>query len=225
MIDKIQTFGDSFMFGSDLTDRSGKPDSVGYHSLLTWPALAAQNLGLKYDCYAEPGRGNASITAKVLEFADETTLNIINWSWIDRYDYHFTNFGWPPTIRPGDSELAEFYYKNMHSEIDDKFRNLTLIYSTHKYLKDKGYQFISTYMDHLILDQTFNVPAFVKRLQKEIMAELKTFPDGQTFLEWSRSNGYPESDNWHPLERAHQEAAKFWLPVYEKLINTHITNK
>jgi hypothetical protein len=36
--------------------------------------------------------------------------------------------------------------------------------------------------------------------------------DGQTFLVWSRAQGYPESDRWHPLEQAHAQAADYWLP-------------
>lgn len=219
MIDKIQTFGDSFLFGSDLSDRISKPDKHGKHSLLTWPALAAKKLKLDYDCWAEAGRGNQSIAFKVFRHASPKALNVINWTWIDRFDYDFQWYGWSKTIRPDDSELATFYYKNIHSEYDDKFRNLTIVYSVLSYLKNNNMPFIMTYMDHLMVDDAEGI----SHMRDKIVDNLQTFPINQTFLEWSRGNGYPESANWHPLEQAHEEAAKIWQPIYEKAINTHIT--
>ena len=224
MIDSIQTFGDSFMFGSDLSDAH---DITGHvkHSVLTWPALIAGNLKLAYICRAESGRGNQAIAYQVFKRASKNSLNIINWTWIDRFDYNFKPWatsGDPDTIRPTGDELSKFYYKNLHTEIDDKIRSLTIVYSVIKYLETHNFPYIMTYMDHLMVD-------FIDKrsdlLRNEIIDNLQTFPDDQTFLDWSRANGYPESQGWHPLEQAHEEAAKYWQPIYEKAINTHITTK
>ena len=218
MIDSIQTFGDSFLFGSDLSDC----DNITNYSYKTWPALIAKELKLDYVCHAESGRGNQSIAFKVFRSASKTSLNIINWSWVDRFDYHFdwkSGGGWPYTIRPDDSELSTFYYKNIHTEYDDKVKNLTIIHSALSYLKNNNMPFIMTYMDHLITDEIIGID----HVRKEVNNNLQTFPNNQTFLEWSRANNYLESDNWHPLEQAHEEAAKYWQPIYEKAINTHIT--
>jgi hypothetical protein len=221
MIDSIQTFGDSFLFGADLSDCKDKIGFEGEHSLLTWPCLVAKRLKLDYKCQAESGRGNQSIAFKIFQRANKNSLNIINWTWIDRYDYHFESWGWPKTIRPSDDELSKFYYKNIHTEFDDKIKNLITIHSALAYLKNNNFPFIMTYMDKLIVD---NVEG-TENLRNEIINSLQTFPNNQTFLEWSRANGYPESDNWHPLEQAHEDAAKYWQPIYEKAINTHITTK
>jgi len=218
MIDRIQTFGDSFLFGSELSDCNPQA-GWNEHSQLTWPAIISKELGLNYACWAEGGCGNQSIAFKVFQFANPKALNIINWSWIDRFDHNFTKVGWPKTIRPDDSELAPFYYKNIHSEFDDKFRNLIIVYSVLSYLKDNNMPFIMTYMDHLMVDDMFGLD----RIKDEVVNNLQTFPNNQTFLEWSRANNYPESEGWHPLEQAHKEAARYWKPIYEKLINTHIT--
>jgi len=225
MIDSIKTFGDSFLFGSDLSDCKDTAGKYGEHSLLTWPALIAKDLDLAYYCSAEAGRGNTAITAEILANAGPTCLNIINWTWIDRFDYNFRNHIWPETIRPGnDNNISKEYYATMHSELDDKLRNLITIHSAISYLKTNNMPFICTYMDHLILDQQYNCPKFIRRLQDQIKNDLNTFPYNQTFLEWSRANNHSESDNWHPLEQAHQEAADIWLPIYKKAINTHIAN-
>jgi hypothetical protein len=66
-------------------------------------------------------------------------------------------------------------------------------------------------MDHLLLDTQWHCPSYVQSLQEKVQTHLKSF-DGQTFLEWSRTQGYPESDRWHPLEQAHASAAEHWLP-------------
>jgi hypothetical protein len=223
MIDSIQTFGDSFLFGADLKDCKDKIGDVGEHSVLTWPALIAKRLNLKYECHAESGRGNYAITFKIFQHASRNSLNIINWTWIDRFDHHFRCVGWPDTIRPNDDEVSSFYYKNIHTEFDDKFKNLLAIHSVSEYLRNNKFPFIMTYMDHLLLNVEYNTGVVIIKLQEMIKKNLKTFPNNQTFLEWSCANNYPESDNWHPLEQAHEEAAKIWLPIYEKEISKHIT--
>jgi len=114
---------------------------------------------------------------------------------------------------------------NLHSELNDKFRNLCWISTAHQSLKDQGIKFISTIMDKLLLEPPIEDLPHIPSLQNKISKDISWFPKNQTFLEWSRANGYPESDNWHPLEQAHEEAAKIWLPIYEKEISKHITTK
>lgn len=221
MIDSIQSFGDSFLFGSDLSDCKDKIGQENEHSQVTWPSLIAKELNLKYHCFAQPGRGNQSIAFTIFRLAKKTSLNIINWTWIDRYDYHFIQGSWPNTMRPTNIDAnSEYYYKNIHNELDDKLRNQNIIYSVIQYLKINNIPFVMTYMDKLLLDKTL---IGLENITSEILDNLRTFPNDQTFLEWSRNNGYTESEGWHPLEQAHEKAAEYWRPIYEKVINTHIT--
>ena len=223
MIDSIQTFGDSFLFGSDLTDCHSTGIFGGRHSMNTWPALISKDLNLKYECCALGGVGNQFIASTIFANATKNALVIVNWTWIDRFDYSTTN-NEAMTLRPtGTTELEHFYYKNLHSEINDKFRNLAIIWATIAWLYERNIPFVMTIMDQLLLDDRWNFDRGILDLQKLVQKNLTFFPNNQTFLEWSRSNGYPESDNWHPLEKAHEEAAKFWLPIYEKEISKHIT--
>lgn len=220
MIDSIQTFGDSFLFGSDLSDSDNKT----VYSKLTWPALIAKNLRLEYRDFSIGGQGNTSIASRILHNANENSLNIINWTWIDRFDYNMENV-WPATVRPDGNNNSELFYKHFHTEFDDKLRSLMIIYSTISYLREYQIPFICTYMDKLLFDKEKYNLSIVSKLQNLIRKELRTFPNGQTFLEWSRANGYPESDLWHPLELAHEKAAEYWLSIYEKEISKHIKTK
>ena len=216
MIDKIISFGDSFIYGSDLSDCDDNQ-----YSQSTWPALCAKELGLDYECHAQGARGNHYISLQAIAKSCTNALVVINWSWIDRFDYFSidSTLG-PRTVLPGiDNELSEFYYKNFHSEAGDLFRSLSTIYATHSYLKEQNIPFVSSIMDTLLVTDIWNKVNPIPNLQEVIQKDISWFPNQQTFLEWSRSNGYPESKGWHPLEQAHAEAVKVWLPTYKSMIS------
>ena len=70
-----------------------------------------------------------------------------------------------------------------------------------------------------ILMETINPnwqdPRSVTVLQDQIGPHLNWF-GSTTFLEWSRSKGYTESERWHPLEQAHRAAADYMISVFDK---------
>lgn len=199
----IVSCGDSFFYGSDLQD----PDS-------TWPSLIAQSVGHEYQCLAQPGVGNLQILKQVLEARAQFGLDavyLINWTWIDRFDYINTEDERWHTVRPSldDSQRDPVYYRLFHSELADKFTNLVWICQAIQALQ--GCRYLMTYMDHLLFDTRWHAPDYIRQLQLNAETHLKDF-NGQTFLEWSRAQGYPESQHWHPLESAHRAAAEHWLP-------------
>ena len=227
MIDKIQAFGDSFVYGTDLPDCRAPVEineKIVYSpSNLTWQALAAKELGLEYGCRADGGFGNQFIASRIFQHAKKGSLVMVNWSWIDRFDY-MTDENQARTLRPGeDTELERFYYKNLHSEMFDKFRNLVTIWASITWLRERNIPFIMTIMDQLLLDDQWHVVPSMVDMQNEIRKYLTWFPENRTFLEWSRANGYPESEGWHPLEEAHAQAAEIMLPIIKSKINTYIT--
>jgi len=202
----IVSCGDSFFYGIDLSNTNQ-----------TWPALIAERLGHDYQCYAQPGVGNLRILQQIIQAQSQHGTNAvyaINWTWIDRYDYvSIQDESWH-TIRPAldDGPNDELYYRHFHSELADKFRNLVVISQACELLA--GHRFIMTYMDPLLLDQKWHAPDYVQILQQKIRPHLNDF-NGLTFLEWSRANHFPESAHWHPLEKAHIEAAKLWIGRYQ----------
>lgn len=205
-MDSISGFGDSFLFGVDL--------QYIYYS--TWPALIANQLGKSYNCYAVSGCGNSIISQNVIEHSTPDSLTIINWTWIDRFDYVLDE-EWC-TVRPeSDGKIADFYLRHLQSDLLNKYESLKTIYATHQYLKNNNIKFISTYMDRLFLDQEWHYPKYVRNLQESLKNDFHTF-DGQTFLEWSRANKFKESKTWHPLEEAHIAAANYWKETYRLMI-------
>jgi hypothetical protein len=72
-----------------------------------------------------------------------------------------------------------------------------------------------TYMDELLFDQTWHTTPAVLDLQEYVKPYMTQF-EGQTFLNWSRSKGYPESARWHPLEAAHSAAADVIIQAFDK---------
>ena len=208
----VKSFGCSFIFGTDL------PDQIStIPSNLTWPAVFSQHGHHHHLCHARGGTGNLAIADRVLEEVarDVTALFIVGWTWIDRFDYIDENQQWS-TIRPGsDSALAKAYYQELHSETRDKLASLFTIRTVIDSLKERDFPFIMTYMDELLFDRTYNTTPTITSLQDYVRPYMTQF-EGKTFLDWSRSHGYPESDNWHPLEQAHAAAAELMLQAFDK---------
>ena len=216
----VKSFGCSFIFGSDLAD--GKNLLVPAPSGNTWPSHLALYLKRTYYCYARPGIGNLQILEQILSqsiTADQQDLFVIGWTWIDRFDcgYNIKNPGLPwLTIRPGvKNDSSKIYYKDFHSEYQDKLTSLIYIKLAIDTLQQKNIKFIMTYMDDLLFDQTWNSSSAVESLQSYVRPHMYTF-DGMNFLDWSRKKGYPESKEWHPLEQAHAAAAELVIKTFDK---------
>ena len=62
-----------------------------------------------------------------------------------------------------------------------------------------------------------SAPEYVNALQKLVKPYLETF-EGQTFLDWSYHNNFPVTKLLHPLEQAHQVAAKLWQDRYRQIL-------
>ena len=220
---KVINVGDSFVWGSDLADQ----DYPYFHSKSVYPYLIAKHFGFDYECLAIPGIGNFVIYNNIvnaLKTSNQDCLFFVNWSWVDRFDYadEKAHEGWN-TVRPGlDNPYKDnFYYKNFHSELQDKLLSLTYIFSAIQLLQKSNCKFIMTYMDRLLLDKQWHCTPAVKVLQQQVQPFLQTI-DGLTFLEWSRKNNFPESTGWHPLELAHKKASDYWMPKVSTLLNTSV---
>jgi len=208
MITFVVSCGDSFFYGSDLKDPAH-----------TWPALIACDLQKPYQCYAQGGVGNLHILRQIImaqAMYGKNAVYLINWTWIDRFDYIGVIDNTWHTARPSldDAEHDNLYYKHFHSEIDDKFRNLIYVSQAIELLA--GHRYIMTYMDPLLLDTRWHTPGFIRVLQDRVKDKLATF-QGQTFLEWSKSNHHAVSERWHPLESAHVAAKDYWLKKVKQL--------
>ena len=224
----LGAFGDSFLFGSDLSDIQDH-DSVNWFfpSKLTYPASIANKLNMEYLCTALPAQGNKVIADDILRAVlqhKDKMVYIINWTWIDRFEYigqgrTGNSHGWCSTLPNSKNYHSEYYYKHFYSDIDAKISNLMYIDCILQSLLQNNCKFIMTFMDELLFDKQFHCPPSVEYLQNKIQPYVSTF-DGMNFLDWSRNHGFPISDNWHPLEQAHEAATQYWLPTVKHMLNT-----
>jgi hypothetical protein len=217
----LKSFGCSFIYGTDLSDDLSK-FVENKCSNLTWPALISKKLNLNYECYARPGIGNFKIYTDILanSAAQEPSVVVVNWTWIDRFDYIDYQNSWQ-TLRPSEENaLQKFYYQNLHSQMQDMIADATYIVAAAQHLQELQIPFVMTYMDHLLfetVDPSWHNPKYVESLQRKLSGILTNF-DGMNFLDWGRANNYAVSDTWHPLEAAHTAAAEYWLPVVRQLL-------
>jgi hypothetical protein len=217
---KITSYGDSFIFGIDMTDAEMIPDTAGTPSRHTWPALIAQQLGWPYRCCAYPGCGNLLIAERLLsnidQLLEDNSTVVVGWTWIDRFDYNNISKkdSWE-TIRPVDqTAVATTYYRDLHSEYRDKLTSLMTIKLTIDTLKQNNIPFVMTYMDELLFDQRWHTSRSIEFLQNYVQPYMTTF-DGLTFLDWSRQNGYPIGPGGHPIEAAHLAAVDHMIKQFD----------
>jgi hypothetical protein len=225
---KIRSFGCSFIFGTDLPD-ANENESCHQPSQLTWPALVAKQLHLDYKCYAHGGAGNLLILDKLLKLSalNPGDFFIINWTWIDRFDYSDSmglHYGqghndWKTLHPMSRDKLSEIYYKNLHSEYRDKLTSLICIKTAIECLQEQQNKFLMTYTDDTMLSKIWHNPPGIEFLLRSVHPHLHSF-DGKSFLDWSRDRGYAISETWHPLEQAHSAAADYMLPKIQDLLNS-----
>lgn len=190
-----------------------------------WPSLIAQRLNMEYECCATPGGGNLQIMESILQrvFDPTPTIYVINWTWIDRFDYIYSENGidyWK-TLRPSlDNRHAEYYFRHLHSQYRDILTNLVYIKTALGYLLSNHHRFIMTSMDRL-LHETIKVDCHdaqaVTRIQNSVLPYLDYFPGEKNFLDWSKDNDFPISPTWHPLEKAHTAAADYFIDAIRRI--------
>lgn len=220
----LKSFGCSFIYGSELADDDGNfylPHNTHLGSKSTWPALLAKDLNYNYTCHAAPAAGNLQILENVLNHAC-ADLVVISWSWIDRFDYvnqHgryengnlIDNF-WSTIVPADNSNLAQTYYRHIHNQYSDKLKSLVYVKTAIDYLKACRQPFIMTYLDELMFETQWHSSKAIADLQEYIRPHMFKF-NGLTFVDWSNTNQFPISKNFHPLEQAHRAAADYILEL------------
>ena len=225
---KIVSFGDSFIFGSELTKNTDVSKA--------WPGLIAKSLNCEYYTQAIPGCGNDRIAEQIYSwFANNSakdTLAVINWTWTHRWDFYIAKSEtWVSVGRSCvPEELAKTVESSQAQEIIDfynnwanqsllwnKFRNLQTIYAVQSYLKERGVIAVQTYMDYHLFDQNYHAPDYITELQKLIKPQLELF-ENKNFLDWSYEKGFAVTEILHPLEEAHKAAVDVWQEKYYQLL-------
>jgi hypothetical protein len=227
---KIVSFGDSFIFGTELSN------NIDGHK--AWPGQIAKQLNCEYYTNAVGGVGNDHIARQIYSYfsknSSKNTLAIINWTWTHRWDFYIvTHEKWitlglscvPENLKKDIEEteahcVVDFYNKYTNSSlIWNKFRNLQTISAVQLYLKTHNIKSIQTYMDYHLFDNTCHAPDYIQELQKLTQPNMEDF-EGQNFIDWSRKQGFFVTDpGLHPLEDAHNSACILWKDRYAQALN------
>jgi len=230
MTKKIVSFGDSFVFGTELKDNIDGSKA--------WPALVAKELDIEYETLSVPGCGNENITRQIITYFSNNscldTLAVINWTWGARWDFYISGVETWTTlgltcvpsklaehVSIGEAEKILEFYKNYpgNSTLWDKMRSLQTIYTAQQYMKSLGVVNIQTYMDAGLWDQTWHAPDYIQTLQALTKDDLQNFQD-KSFLDWSYQHGHAVTDvGLHPLETAHIAARDLWIDTYSRALN------
>ena len=151
-------FGDSFIFGNDLSDCFDYYDSdydihfyPNYPSKKTYPAITASELKMDYLCTACPGIGNMIIhddVCRIISSYGNKVFYYINWTYSDRFDYIDKSLDTWKTVTPGltNFKVDSFYYKNFHAELTDKISTLTYMSNTISLLQENNCKFLMSSM-------------------------------------------------------------------------------
>lgn len=149
---------------------------------------------------------------------DSADLFIINWTYIDRFDYIIDN-GLSPggdsrelviqgtpwhTCRPGDNSD---YYLKYHSEYKDKLASLQLVKLCIDTLLQQKIRFIMTAIDELMFDRSWHMSAAIELLQNYTLPYITKF-NNQSFLEYVDGLGHVRTSSGHVNEYAHRDAAQ-----------------
>lgn len=193
-IKKIVSFGDSFVFGSEIENNED--------GSLAWPGLAAKKLGLEYETRAIPGCGNESIAKQIYEYfavnKTDDVLVVINWTWKMRLDYCVdqVNDKWSglgPTCVPSKlkdffslsdcEEIIHFYNKFINdNNYFNLLRTLLTISSVQGFLKENNILNVQTIIDNEIINS-----------QRKVNIDLE-------FYQMHRDSSWPECKSESDLD-------------------------
>lgn len=207
---KLRSFGCSFAAGSELCSE----DHV-------WTNQVAEKLGIWHINHAQDGIGNLQIAESVMLNAMPGDICVVNWTWIDRFDFVDAASEQWKTILPVDvNNYTKTYYRYLHSQYRDMLTNLMQAAAVIDFLQHNNIGFVMTAIDDLWMEKvqsSWHQSRAVDWMQSRLSPYLCQF-EGQNFLAWARSNNFPISDTWHPLDLAHQRAADVMLPKIQALL-------
>jgi hypothetical protein len=207
----LRSFGCSFTAGTDLIDKNN-----------VWSNIIADRLGVLHMNHAGAGIGNLCIAESVMQHATANDVCVINWTWIDRFDFVDPLSETWKSILPVDvNNYSKIYYRYLHSQYRDMLTSLLQAATVIDYLKSKNINFIMTIIDDLWMARVhrgWHDPLAVTWLQNKLRPYLHDF-EGMNFLSWTRHHKFPISNTWHPLDEAHFAAADLMQPVIASILH------
>lgn len=223
-MNKLVAFGDSFTFGSELSDDFDH----NIPSTLTWSALLANKLNLNYECKAIPGTCNQTILRALINYLAQQKTNdfavAIMWSFTSRYEYHsLTDKDWKQVswaMIDNDIDVKVFYNLLGNNEINELYTSYICFLTAQNILKEKSIPYVFTIADTNPLKRYFSLNNLdLKSLISLIDWDkwVWTNPD-VGFFDWGKKN-FKVGKHLHPLDDAHVAFADEIFPKVKNLIS------
>jgi hypothetical protein len=225
---KLLAGGCSLIYGSEMPDDRLEILGEDGYSRLTYPALLAEHYNLEYQCVALPGAGNDTIARRILDtITDETSLVIVNWTYKDRFEFHYNDIGWQSLKNTNTAHLDRVSHlsRSFYSELTDTYswhRYLQEIVCLQTVLTNKKIPFVFSSADRQIIIndvvhsngdlELYNLIDF----DRWVFWKNPKNGNTSTFIYWAQQSNYPVGPNLHPLEEAHRQS----LDLFKEKIGT-----
>lgn len=205
---KLLTIGDSFTYGTELSDPSKH----------AWPVLLSQACSADLRNISAGGFSNDAMFRECVEQVSHDGYDVVIVAWTDPARMEITRSGQPFSVNLSPRMcklvpwLEQYYLYNQDDEHSYR-RTLTMIVACQEFLKScqQPYVFVSTFglqVLHKVYEEKY------RSLHDKIDKENYPGWPGEGIVEWM--GDCPKAPGGHPLELGHQRIA-------EK-INEHIRN-
>lgn len=233
--------GDSFIHGNELSDWDiNSPQD----SQLTWPALLADQSGIRYSSCARPGNSNDAILRMIINRCEQLKkenkkcIVIASWTFVPRFEFPFDyNTDSPDspfasisiyegTNRKPVKEFAKHFFTHINIDWFQHFNTVKSIVILQTYLKHNNIPYLFTAADNIVFAYQTD-PQLIYYWDMVDFDNWFMFPEANEswntqsprgFYQWAIENKYPIGPFQHPLEEAHQDAAKLIKEKFNELV-------
>jgi hypothetical protein len=189
------------------------------NTIVPYPKIIANQLGLEYDSQAKPLTSNSKIARKVLTYVDyQDDMVLISWTSTTRSEFR-TEHGWAATnlntYQPG-SGFEEHWYQGPgqweYTGVSTTLKEMVLIQS---FLQSRDIPYVFLFDNNEVLHSCWYqepdeyIGAIISAIDQ---SKIATF-EGQGFVPWCEAQGYVRVQGNHFDTVAHEHAAN--------IINAH----
>lgn len=219
---KLVAFGDSFTFGSELSDQDDE-----FHSNLTWSALTAKNLNFEYECMAIGGSSNQGILRSLINYLQYNMkpdcVIAIMWTFTSRFEYHdLKSNDWKNVsslMEKYDTDVKNFYKIIGNNEINELYTSYLSFLTAQQLLKSKSIPYIFTTADSGLFDRFFSKNNETVYALSQLMDMNNWFfiDTKLGFFDWGHKH-FKVGELLHPLDEAHLEFSKKMITKAKRVL-------
>jgi hypothetical protein len=179
-------------------------------TIMPYPQIIANRLGLAYNSQAKPLSSNSKIARKVLSYDCQDALVLVSWTSTTRTEFR-TEHGWTSTnSTTHQSEFEKHWYQGParweYTGVCTTLKEIVLVQS---FLKSCDIPYVFLYDNNEIIHSYLyqNPDEYLKSIISLIDQSKILLFEGQGFVPWCESQGYERQDGNHFETRAHEQAA------------------